>query len=312
MTAIRTQHLCKKYGHNTAVADLCLEIETGEIFTLLGANGAGKSTTVNLLTSLQKPTSGSASVFGKDILANYKDVRLMISLMPQGHALDPFLSVYNNLRFFAMLEGLDRTYWKGKVDEILTELDLFEKEDASVMALSGGQFRRLQLARCFLSNRPLAFFDEPTLGIDVVGKFKIWDLIKKHARENNWTVILCTNDMAEAECLSDRIAFLRDGEVVRIGTPDQLKSQVAGRQVKVSFKEPPLTAITSINGHPVIHENSDIFIFVDDNQSDLRPLLNKISEFGPISNLNIEKPSLVDVFKAMKGGRNDRNNLERN
>jgi len=299
--AIKTEHLCKHYGNVKAVNDLCLNIEEGEIFTLLGANGAGKSTTINMLTTLQKPTSGNAAIFGKDLSRDYIEIRQLVALMPQGFAIDAFLSVIDNLKFFALLEYLNITAWSRKADEILTELDLSEKKNANIMTLSGGQLRRMQLARCFLSDRPLVVFDEPTLGVDVIGKFKIWDIIKKYAREKNWTVILCTNDMAEAESLADRIAFFQSGTLIKIGTPDQLKNQVAGRLIKVTFEQPPAESLTNIGDYPISHDNGSIVIRVDDTSADLRPLLDKLSELGVITEVNVEKPSLVDVFRAAKG-----------
>jgi len=301
MIAVQTKRLCKSYGSFRALTDLSIEIKQGETFTLLGANGAGKSTTVNLLTTLLKPTSGTASVFGKDILRDTKSVRRMISLMPQGYALDPFLTVFDNLRFFAKLEGLDKNTWKGLAEQVLAELDLLEKRNTSIMTLSGGQFRRVQLARTLLSDKPLIFIDEPTLGIDVVGKFKIWDIIKKFGRQNGWTLVLCTNDMAEAEYLSDRIMFLQKGSVIRIGTPDELKNRVSGKHLKVKYNQPLGQHLKKLNGYPVIKQNHDnILIYIEDAHTDLRPLLRKAGELGEIADINIEKPSLVDAFRSMQ------------
>ncbi len=301
MIVIKTEHLCKHYGKIQAINDLSISIEQGEIFTFLGANGAGKSTTVNLLTTLQKPTSGNATILGKDLIRDYKDIRRAITLMSQGAAIDAFLSVYDNLKFYARLEQIDMKKWHKLADEILSEFDLAEKKYANVMTLSGGQVRRLQLARCFLSDRPVVIFDEPTLGVDVVGKFKIWDMIKKYTRENKWTVILCTNDMAEAESLADRIGFLQQGKLIKIGTPDQLKNQAAGRQIKVTFEQSIDESLMQKLGYPISHKNGCVTIHVDDVNFDLRPLLSKLGEFGAITGVNVEKPSLIDVFRAVKG-----------
>ena len=169
LAAVEAERLRKVYGQTIALANVSLSVRQGEVLTLLGPNGAGKTTTINILTTLTKPTGGSASVLGRDIVNERSAVRKSIALLPQGSGLDPFLSVYDNLRFYAMLARLDKPTWHTRVEKLLTELDLQEKRHHPVMSLSGGQFRRAQIARVLLSEAPILFVDEPTLGIDIDG-----------------------------------------------------------------------------------------------------------------------------------------------
>jgi ABC-2 type transport system ATP-binding protein len=284
-----------------AVSGLTIDIEEGEVFTLLGPNGAGKTTTINMLTTLLKPTSGTASIFGHDVLLNIEAVRRLVSLMPQGSALDPLLSVYNNFRFYAKLEQLDRQTWTAQTEEILRELDLFDKKDNLITSLSGGQFRRTQIGRMLLSHKPLVFLDEPTLGIDIEGKLKVWDLIKKNRRQKGWTIILSTNDMAEAEYLSDRITFLHQGAVRRIGTPEDLKDQISRRAVRIRFRQPLLKTPKSLNGYPVeTTRNNTIVVIMSGGNSDVRPVLNAAGHLGEITEVGVDRPSLTDVFRHLQ------------
>jgi ABC-2 type transport system ATP-binding protein len=301
LKAVEIRSLCKKFGELTAVNDLSLSVEKGETFTLLGANGAGKTTTINLLTTLIKPTSGTGTIYGHDIITHPREIKALVALLPQGSAIDPFLSVYDNLAFYSMLCGLNKTQWSPKADEILDILDLSSKKRSNPFSLSGGQLRRVQIARILLSNASLVFLDEPTLGVDIEGKFKIWEIIKKWQRESGRTVILSTNDMEEAEYLSDRIGFLRQGSIVRFGTSNELKEKASFQIVRIKYQS-PVAPVAELNGCKARAVSNDTLLFrLDKRHADIAPLLTAAGKLGAILDIAIEKPSLSEAFLQIQG-----------
>jgi ABC-2 type transport system ATP-binding protein len=301
LSAIRIDSLCRKFGDNIVVSDLTFDVKEFETFTLLGANGAGKTTTMKMLTTLLRPTSGTASILGRDILRETDEVRKLVSLMPQGNALDPFLTANDNIVFFAKLMRLDTGVWKERAEEILAELDIAQCSNQPVLSLSGGQFRRLQLARTLLTNHVVVFLDEPTLGIDIEGKIKVWELIKKYRRENGWTVVLSTNDMAEAEYLSDRIAFLHRGTIGRVGTPAEVKGLLDKQCIYIKYTSCPTNVPTSFVGCSVEQtDDSTIVVHLTGIVSDIRPILQAAGDLGEISQLVTDQPSLTDVFRQVQ------------
>lgn len=301
LSAIRIDSLCRKFGDNIVVSDLTFDVKELEIFTLLGANGAGKTTTIKMLTTLLRPTSGTATILGRDIVRETDEVRKLVSLMPQGNALDPFLTAHDNVVFFAKLMRLETGVWKKRAKEILAELDIVRCNNQPVLSLSGGQFRRLQIARTLLTNRPVVFLDEPTLGIDIGGKMKVWELIKRYRCQNGWTVVLSTNDMAEAEYLSDRIAFLHCGTIRRIGTPAEVKGLLDGQCIYIKYASCPTNVPSSIVGCSVEQtDDSTIVVHLTGIVSDIRPILQAAGDLGDISQLVTERPSLTDVFRQVQ------------
>jgi ABC-2 type transport system ATP-binding protein len=298
--AVQTKALCKRYGSIDAVVNLDIEIEEGEIFTLLGPNGAGKSTTVKMLTTLLKPTSGEAQICGKDVVSGAKAVRRLVSLLPQGVALDPFLSVYDNFRFYSKIEKLDRRECSDAIEELITVLDLTSKRNSSVMALSGGQFRRVQVALTLLTNKPVIFLDEPTLGIDVDGKFKVWDLIRDYAQRKGWTVVLSTNDISEAEQLSTRIAFLRAGSIIKVGTQDEFRHAVPGRRIRIAYSGTIPTLLPALGGFAVERSGETaLSVFVDGTGECINRVLQEAAEIGKIVEVETSQPTLMEAFRHM-------------
>jgi ABC-2 type transport system ATP-binding protein len=301
LKAVETFSLCKKFSEFIAVNDLSLSIGTGETFTLLGANGAGKTTTINLLTTLIKPTSGTGTIYGHDIIRHAREIKAIVALLPQGSAIDPFLNVYDNLAFYSMLCGLNKEEWTKKANEILEMLDLSSKKRSNPFSLSGGQLRRVQIARVLLSNAALIFLDEPTLGVDIEGKFKIWEIIKKWQRETERTVILSTNDMEEAEYLSDRIGFLRQGSIISIGTSNELKEKASFQMVRIKYQS-PVAPVAELNGCKARAVSNDTLLFhLDKRNVDIAPLLTAAGGLGAISDVAIEKPSLSEAFLQIQG-----------
>lgn len=271
----------------------------GEIFGFLGPNGAGKTTTIHILTTLLKADSGSATIFNLDVFSEPNRIRKMITVMFQAGCLTPFLNVYNHLHFYALLEGIPKAERGGRIAEVMETLDLSSKAKASVFQLSGGLARRLQLARIFLSQAELLFLDEPTLGIDIEGKIKIWDLLKRRCEEKNLTIFLATNDMAEAECLCDRIAFISQGKLLALDTPEILKRETKKVVLSVDLEKwdahrstldlPPTVTVLST-------DEGRIEIEFTRPETDLSPVVGQISQQGVIKDLDIRRPTIQDVF----------------
>ena len=219
---IETRNLSKNFGNLQAVKNLNLDVDN-EIFGLLGPNGAGKSTTVMMLTTLLKPSFGSARVCGYDVVKESEKVRESISYVPQDMALDRKLTGRENVRLYAKIYRVpDR---EKRVEEALELLGLADRADELVRAYSGGMRRRLELAQALVHEPEVLFLDEPTLGLDVSARKKIWGHIK-NLREKGMTIFMTTHYLEEAERHCDRVAIIDRGEVKAIGSPASLKQNL--------------------------------------------------------------------------------------
>lgn len=221
MTAIQINNLRKEYKDVVAVEGLDLAVEQGELFSLLGVNGAGKTTTIKMLTCLTQPTSGDAFLNGKSILADRNEVKGMIAVSPQETAVAPGLTVRENLELMCGVHGFSKTKREKKVKELLELLDLQEISQKKAGKLSGGWQRRLSIAMALISEPEILFLDEPTLGLDVLARSDLWDVIR--GLKGKITIILTTHYMEEAETLSDRIGIMKDGKLLACDTAENLK-----------------------------------------------------------------------------------------
>lgn len=221
MEAIRTVQLTKKYKDITAVDRLDLQIQQGELFSLLGVNGAGKTTTVKMLSCLTQPTSGDAFLLGKSICKEAAAVKTLIAVSPQETAVAPGLSVQENLELMCGVHGFTKEKKNLKIKELteLLGLEMVVKKKAG--KLSGGWQRRLSVAMALISEPKILFLDEPTLGLDVLARSDLWDIIRSLKRRV--TIILTTHYMEEAEALSDRIAIMKDGKLLICDTAEKIK-----------------------------------------------------------------------------------------
>ncbi len=226
MSAIKTTALTKLYGSKKAVDSLELEIAQGELFALLGVNGAGKTTAIKMLSCLIRPTSGAAEVMGHDVLSDPLAVKQLINVSPQETAVAPNLTVRENLELVCALYGMDRTVRKQRADEMIKEFSLGEIEKSRACTLSGGWMRRLSIAMALITRPKILFLDEPTLGLDVLARRELWKIIE--GLKGKVTVILTTHYLEEAEALSDRIGIMSTGHLVAVGTAAQLKA-LAGK-----------------------------------------------------------------------------------
>ncbi|MBQ6625293.1 MAG: ABC transporter ATP-binding protein [Clostridia bacterium] len=217
MKAIKCENLTKKFKNINAVDGLNFEVEEGELFSLLGTNGAGKSTTIKMLCGLLKPTSGDAKIFDESILK--EEFKKFVAVSPQETAVAKNLTVKENLLFMAKIY-FDKTKAEEKTKEIIKEFSLEKVENQRAKTLSGGYQRRLSIAMAVISEPKLLFLDEPTLGLDVISMHELWDTITNLKKKS--TIILTTHYMKEAEKLSDKIAIMKNGKIIALGTADEL------------------------------------------------------------------------------------------
>ena len=220
MYAIKTVDLVKRYKALTAVDNLNLEINSGELFSLLGVNGAGKTTTIKMLSCLTAPTSGDAIVCGHNITKESAKIKGLIGVSPQETAVAPHLSVKENLELICEIHGFTREKTKIKVKELTEQFHLHEVLTRKAGKLSGGWQRRVSIAIALISEPKILFLDEPTLGLDVIARHELWENIR--SLKGRVTVILTTHYMEEAEALSDRIGIMKNGRLLATGTVKEL------------------------------------------------------------------------------------------
>jgi ABC-2 type transport system ATP-binding protein len=229
--AIETLNLTKKYGELTAVDDLNVQVNEGEVFGLLGPNGAGKTTFINMLSTNIKPTSGTASVNGYDILKSQSNVRKSIGIVFQEMTLDETLTGKENLEIHAMLYNMSKSVRKSRINEVLDLVELKDRANSLVKTYSGGMKRRLEIARGLMHYPKVLFLDEPTLGLDPQTRAHVWEYIKTLAKKEKITVILTTHYMEEADALCNRIAIIDYGKLIALDTPENLKSKLGGSSI---------------------------------------------------------------------------------
>lgn len=233
MDAIRIENLTKKYKDVTAVDGLSLTIFEGELFSLLGINGAGKTTTIKMLSCLTAPTSGDAFILKKSICKETNAVKSLIAVSPQETAVAPGLSVYENLELMCGVYGFSKEKKKARIEEMTSLLGLSEILKKKAGKLSGGWQRRLSIAMALISEPRILFLDEPTLGLDVIARSELWELIR--ALRGKVTIILTTHYMEEAEALSDRIAIMKDGRLLICDTADGIKKKAGTEKFEEAF-----------------------------------------------------------------------------
>ena len=233
MAAIRIEGLTKKYKDVTAVDNLILSVHRGELFSLLGVNGAGKTTTIKMLSCLTQPTSGDAFINGKSIRKEAAAVKSMIAVSPQETAVAPGLSVQDNLQLICGVYGFAKEKRNEKIKELTELLGLETVIKKKAGKLSGGWQRRLSIAMALISEPEILFLDEPTLGLDVLARSDLWDLIR--CLKGKVTIILTTHYMEEAEALSDRIAIMKDGKLLICDTAAKIKETAGTDSFEQAF-----------------------------------------------------------------------------
>ena len=233
MQAIKVIDLVKKYKSITAVDGVNLEIRQGELFSLLGVNGAGKTTAIKMLSCLTKPTGGDAIVGGYSITKEPEQVKRLIGVSPQETAVAPNLSVRENLELICGIHGFSKEKTKIKMTELSEQFNLDTVLQRKAGKLSGGWQRRVSIAMALISEPQILFLDEPTLGLDVIARRDLWETIR--TLKGKITIILTTHYMEEAEALSDRIGIMKDGRLLAVGTAEELNRKAGARDFETAF-----------------------------------------------------------------------------
>jgi ABC-2 type transport system ATP-binding protein len=307
--SIQTRSLTKIYSSDVkAVDDISFDVEDGEIFGFLGPNGAGKSTTMMILTTLLKPTSGQAFVSGFDVATQQKKVREKIGYVQQELTVDEYLSGRENLLLQARLNHIPKDQINSRIDELLELVELKEKQNDSAITYSGGMRKRLEIAGGLLHRPKVLFLDEPTVGLDIQTRQKIWDYIKKIHDEYKMTIFLTTHYMEEADKLCDRIGIIDYGKIQTIDTPNTLKNALGGGIIAISIDDSTSKSqlISEIEKIEFVREASEsdgkITIFSSKGTEVAPMIFNVSSKLGIIiKSISITQPTLDDVFLSYTG-----------
>jgi len=293
---ISARNLTKRYAQNVAVDNLSLEVESGQFFGLLGPNGSGKTTTIHMLSTLLRPSEGSIFINGIDVSKNPREVRRQIGLVFQESALDRTLSIEENLLFCAGLHGLKKRQVKERIDALLELFNLENKKSAPVSSLSGGMRRSVDIIRGVLHQPRILFLDEPTVGLDIQSRRRIWRFIQRLIQDQSLTVILTTHYLEEATPC-DITSFIKGGRVVSSGTPNSLIKEFAQTVVEVEGSNPDLLLkrIDVPRSQIITDDSSTILIRVlDDEKPDLEKIQTTLIE--ETMSFKVRKPNLNDVF----------------
>jgi len=294
---IRIRNLVKKYGSLTAVAGLTLDIHENEVFGLLGSNGAGKTTTIHMLATLLKPTSGTATVNGYDIVSQPAMVRASIGIVFQAPSSDDILTGYENLHLHSMLYSVPRHARRQRIEEVLELVGLTERKHDQVKTYSGGMRRRLEIARGLLHKPKVMFLDEPTLGLDPASRESMWKYVQRLVKEEKVTIILTTHYMEEADVLCDRIGIIDRGRIVALDTPAGLKAGLGGDIIRIKTKD----GIDKVRQFDFVHrvEQSDGFLVLS--VKDAKKALPVLLQHVEAESAEFASPTLNDVFIQITG-----------
>jgi ABC-2 type transport system ATP-binding protein len=302
MTQIEAVFLTKKFGRHTSIEDFCFSVGGGEIFGLLGHNGSGKTTTLQILATLLKPSGGTAVLNGYDILKEPARVRRSIGVVFQEPCLDRRLNVRENLEFYAGI-SLNRSISSlaGRIDEALKLAGLSESAGALVSTLSGGQRRRLEIARSLISRPQVLLLDEPTLSLDLQSKQSIWEHIRRYRDRGGNTVVLATNDMAEAE-ICDRLAIMNEGRIMAVDSLGNLKEKHGGLDEMVIHTGVPDEALRILReklGLEGTVKKDALSITMRDAFHLLPAVIEALS--SRVTGLEISRPTISQVYLKLTG-----------
>ncbi|HJY09848.1 MAG TPA: ATP-binding cassette domain-containing protein [Nitrososphaeraceae archaeon] len=295
---ITVRNLVKQYDNLTAVDNLSLDIRDNEVFGLLGQNGAGKTTIIHMLATLLKPTSGTASVDGYDIINEPAKVRASIGIVFQAPSSDDMLTGYENLKLHSMLYSLPRKIREKRILDVLELVGLTERKNDQVKKYSGGMRRRLEIARGILHKPKILFLDEPTLGLDPRSRESMWEYIQRLVQEEKITIILTTHYMEEADILCDRIGIIERGKIIALDTPSKLKENVGGGDIiKLRLGDNKQDIDVLLKNLSFIHEigtdaSGSVVLTVEDASRNLPIILKKIN----VESVEFSNHNLNDVF----------------
>jgi len=301
--AIEVIDLCKSFKDFRAVDHLSLSVKQGEIFGLLGPNGSGKTTTINMISGLSVPTSGEVRILGVDVRHNTRRVHQILGSVPQETALYEELTAWANMDFHADLFGIPRKEKKARITRLLELVQLLDRKDSRVGTFSGGMKRRLALARALLHDPQLIYLDEPTLGVDVQARRAIWDYILS-LRDQGKTVLITTNYLEEAQVLCERVAIIDHGKLIEVDTPEHLKQTYGGSIIEVETVPPvkDTAAIRALEGvNDVAQEGSHLKITVQGTTNIVAQVITLLSQETKIKDIAIREPNLDEIFLLLTG-----------
>ncbi len=306
--SIETKSLTKSFGDVTAVDNVSFTVENGEIFGFLGPNGAGKSTTMMILTTLLKPTSGQALIAGNNVMTDPKKVRENIGYVQQETTVDEYLTGRENLLLQAKLNHIPKNEIDSRIDEVLDLIELSDKQNESVVTYSGGMRKRLDIAGGLLHRPKVLFLDEPTVGLDIQTRRKIWEYIKKIHDEFEMTIFLSTHYMEEADQLCDRIGIIDGGKIQVIDSPENMKNAMGNEVISIIIEEndsrdsflSELKKIESVNN--INEDGSKLTLFVSNGTEVIPKVFQISSDIGiKITSISLTQPTLDDVFISYTG-----------
>ena len=309
MHAIKVDSLSKNFEKFKAVDNISFQIEEGEIFGFLGPNGAGKSTTMMILTTLLKPTSGNASVQGFDVVTQAKKVRENIGYVQQEIGVDEYLTGREHLVFQSRISQMPKDLVESRIDEVISLVELEEKQNEAAITYSGGMRKRLDIA-CGLIHRPkVLFLDEPTVGLDIQTRRKIWEYIRKIHKEFEMTLFVSTHYMEEADKLCDRVGIIDYGKIQVIDTPEIMKNAMGNDMISFSLIEGIAKQDELINRikqiefvNQVTRKQGEITIKSSQCSEVIPKIFQTTTEMGiEIDSLSLNKPTLDDVFISYTG-----------
>jgi len=307
--AVETNTLSKIYKTGLkAVDQISIKVESGKIFGFLGPNGAGKSTTIMILTTLLRPTSGKAFVAGFDVVLQAKEVRKNIGYVQQDSTVDEYLTGRENLVLQARLNHIQKDLIQKRMDEVLEIVELADRQHDPVVTYSGGMRKRLDIAGGLLHRPKVLFLDEPTLGLDIQTRYKIWEYIKKIHNEFGMSIFLTTHYMEEADKLCDNISIIDHGTIKVTGSPKSLKSSL-GNDVLVFEIDSEMKLeklISEIKKIPIVKETStdgfEVTVFTTSGEQLMPRIFQRAGELGiKIETISLTKPTLDDVFLSYTG-----------
>ena len=303
--AIKIKDLKKSYKNTLALDGIDLEIKPGQFYGLLGPNGAGKTTTIGIITGLVKLQKGSVSIFGKDIIKDFRFTRSKIGVSPQDFNSDWFFSIEKLLLFQAGYYGIPSSKAKHIVDDIMKKLGIYEKRKNKIRTLSGGMKRRFQIAKALVNDPDILIMDEPTAGVDVELRHMLWDYLKE-MHQNGKTILLTTHYIEEAEKLCDYVSIINEGKIVSEGKPEELIQSVGKGSIEVDLNvidKSKLDYLESFKYTFSSKENINKLIFSVNNPEKSLPKIIDIliKNNCQLNNVKILKPNLEDVFVSLTG-----------
>jgi ABC-2 type transport system ATP-binding protein len=301
MAALHIVDVKKSYKSLQALGGVSLSVEPGEFFGLLGPNGAGKTTLISIIAGLNRADSGTTSIHGFDVVKDYREARRRLGVVPQELVFDPFFTVRETLRMQSGYFGLkNNDKW---IDEVMENLDLTNKADTNMRALSGGMKRRVLVAQALVHKPPVIVLDEPTAGVDVELRQTLWKFISRLNREGH-TIILTTHYLEEAQALCNRVAMLKAGKVVALDTMSQLIKRISGSQLVIRLAGGRLPdALKGLVSHPDELVSGNKFTLRVNEVSEVEPILAALRQSGVVvEDMQLQQADLEDVFIQIMEG----------